>query len=148
VEEISGFSARKSDLTGKDAPPFEVKSLDGKPFSLASLKDKTVLLDFWATWCAPCRKSMPVLEKIHQEYKDKGLVMLAIDAGEDRDTVEAFLKKNAMPYPVVLGGESEILSAFQVTAYPTFVLIKGGKVASHQVGYSGEAALRGMLPKN
>ena len=56
--------------------------------------------------------------------------------------------RNTLSVSVVLGGESEIMSAFQITAYPTFVVIKDGKVVSHQVGYSGEAVLRGMLPKN
>ena len=148
VPDLLGSSLPKADLAGKEAPAFDVKSLDAKPFSLAALKGKPVLLDFWTTWCGPCRKSMPVLEKMHREYKDQGLIILGVDAGEARETVESFLKTMPLQYPVILGGESGILAAFQVSAYPTFVLIgRDGKIAAHQIGYGEESALRGMLEK-
>jgi len=107
-----------------------------------------VLLDFWATWCVPCRASMPSVERISQEYKDQGLVVLGVDTGEDRDTVQQFLQKTPMAYPAVLAGESGILEAYKVTAFPTFVLIgRDGKIAAYEVGFGGEGVLRGMLEK-
>jgi len=122
VEKLSLFTAlgASPDLVGKSAPPFAVPSLDGKPYTLAALEGKPVLLDFWATWCAPCRQSMPEVERISREYKDQGLVVLGVNTGEDRDTVEQFLRKTPMAYPAVLAGESGILEAYKVTAYPTF----------------------------
>src|SRR5271157_1966416 len=144
---MSGAMA-KADLTGKAAPAFEVKSLDGKSYSLESLKGQPVLLDFWATWCGPCRKSMPVLEKLHETYKDQDLVVLAVNTGEDRDTVAEFLKKSPMAWPAVLSGESGILEAYQVSAYPTFVMIgRDGNVAAYEVGYGGESVLMAMAEK-
>jgi thiol-disulfide isomerase/thioredoxin len=150
VEELAfgGGAMPKADLAGKDAPAFSVKDLNAKPYSLADLKGKPVLLDFWATWCGPCRKSAPVLEKLQKEYQEQGLVILGVDAGEDRKTVDEFLKKFPSSYPTVMGGDFEILGDYQVSSYPTFVLIgRDGKVAAHQIGYGGEAPLRGMLEK-
>jgi thiol-disulfide isomerase/thioredoxin len=148
VETLMGATLTKADLTGKTAPAFEVKGLDGKAYSLESLKGKPVLLDFWATWCGPCRKSMPLLEKLHAAYKDQGLVVLAVDTGEDRNTVAEFLKTSPMPYPAALSGESGILEAYQVSAFPTFVMIgRDGKVVAHEIGFSGEATFNGIAQK-
>ncbi len=150
VKELSLFGGmmNKADLAGKDAPAFELKGLDLKSYSLASLKGKPVLLDFWATWCAPCRASMPAVEKVYKQYHDQGLVVLAVNTGEDRETVEAFLKKTPFAYPAVLSGDSGIMSAYQVTVFPTFVLIgSDGKIVDNEMGYGGEATLTDMLSK-
>src|SRR5262249_28994974 len=73
------------DLTGKDAPTFKVVSMDGKAFSLDSLKGKTVLLDFWETWCGPCIRSMPTTDKLYADNKNNGFVILGVDVDESRD---------------------------------------------------------------
>jgi thiol-disulfide isomerase/thioredoxin/outer membrane lipoprotein-sorting protein len=150
VKELKLFGATtsKPDLAGKPAPAFEVKSLAGETFSLAALKGKTVLLDFWATWCGPCRKSVPALEKISSEFKDSDLVILGVNTGEDREVVEQFLKKTPFQYPAVLSGESGILESYGVTAYPTFILIgRDGKIIANGVGFAGEDQLRQMIDK-
>jgi hypothetical protein len=91
---------------------------------------------------------MPSVERISQDYKEQGLVVLGVNGGEDRETVEQFLRKTPMAYPAVLAGESGIEAAYKVTAYPTFVLIgSDGKVAAYEVGFGGEAILRGMLER-
>src|SRR4029079_4187876 len=120
----------------------------GETFDLASLKGKVVLLDFWATWCGPCRKEMPTMEKIHQELKGQGLVVLGLDVGEDRETVEKFLRTEKVSYPIVLTKGSDVDLSFEVSAYPTYVLIdREGKIAAVQVGSAGEGALRQTLAK-
>ena len=149
VKELNLFGmAAKSDLTGKPAPAFEVKTISGETFSLATLKGKPVLLDFWATWCRPWRRSMPVLEKISIEFKNSDLVILGVNTGEDREVVEEFLKKAPFEYPAVLSGESGILESYKVTAYPTFILIgRDGKIVANEVGFGGEDQLRQMIDK-
>lgn len=150
VKELSFASAAlpKADLTGKDAPAFEIRGLDGKVYASTALRGKTVLLDFWATWCVPCRQSMPSVEKIYAEYKDRGLVALAVNTGEEHEVVEEFVKKTPFAYPVVESGESGVLDAYKVTAYPTFVLIgPDGKVIAHEIGFGGEQMLRRMIGK-
>jgi thiol-disulfide isomerase/thioredoxin len=150
VKELSFASAAlpKVDLTGKAAPAFEIRGLDGKTYASTALRGKTVLLDFWATWCVPCRQSMPSVEKIYAEYKDRGLVALAVNVEEAGEVVEAFVKKTPFAYPVALSGESGIVDAYKVTAYPTFVLIgPDGKVIAHEIGFGGEQMLRKMIGK-
>jgi thiol-disulfide isomerase/thioredoxin len=134
-------AGNRIDLTGKDAPAFRGVSLDGKVYTSQDLKGKAVLLDFWATWCGPCKRSMPMTEKMHEEYKSKGLVILGIDVGENRDVVEKFMATSPFGYPVIMGDEAGMTTAYSVNLFPTFVLINAdGKVASHQFGFN-EAAL-------
>jgi thiol-disulfide isomerase/thioredoxin/outer membrane lipoprotein-sorting protein len=145
---LFGAVAPHPDLAGKPAPAFEVKSIGGESYSLSALKGKPVLLDFWATWCAPCRKSMPALEKISADSKNTGLVILGVNIGEDQKIVEEFLKKTPFGYPAVMSGESGILESYQVTAYPTFILIgRDGKIAGSQIGFGGEDQLRQLIGK-
>jgi len=137
-------AGNRVDLTGKDAPSFRGVSLDGKVYSSPELKGKTVLLDFWATWCGPCKRSMPITEKLHEDYKGKGLVILGIDVGENRDIVEKFMATAPFGYPVIMGDEAGMTSAYGVNLFPTFVLIGAdGKVVSHQFGFN-ESALKGI----
>ena len=146
-EQPPQIAGGRVDLTGTVAPIFKGVSLDGKAYSLESLKGKTVLLDFWETWCGPCIKSMPTTEKLYADYKAQGLVVLAVDVDETRDTVDKFLKTNPVAYPVLMGTESGIPPAYGVSAFPTFVLIgPDGKVAAHQIGFS-ETALSGIVAK-
>ena len=146
-----GTSASSApDTTGQPAPPFEAKDLEDKPYNLTSLKGKAILLDFWATWCGPCAASVPALERIHQDLKDKNLVMLSVDVAESRRLVEAFLKPRPLPYPVVMGTEFGLERTFDVKGLPTFIVIDTeGKIAGRLEGYgpSDEAVLRGMLAK-
>jgi thiol-disulfide isomerase/thioredoxin len=136
------------DLTGSAAPAFDVKDLEGKSYALDSLKGRRVLLDFWASWCGPCIESMPELERIESEFKDRGLVVLGVNLGEARNTVDRFLKSKPMPYPVIMGTDFGMDRAFQVTGFPTFILIGAdGKIAAHQTGYSVKPGLAPMLVK-
>jgi thiol-disulfide isomerase/thioredoxin len=140
-------TAGRIDLTGQAAPTFKGVSLDGKAYSLDSLKGKTVLLDFWASWCGPCIRSMPTTERLYADYRAQGLVVLGVDVDENRDTVEKFLKTQPLGYPVLMGSESGIPAAYGVTVFPTFVLIgPDGKIAAHQFGFN-EAALVGIVSK-
>jgi thiol-disulfide isomerase/thioredoxin len=147
AKEQPAQTAGRTDLTGTVAPTFKGVSLDGKAYSLDSLKGKTVLLDFWASWCGPCVRSMPTTEKLYADYKAQGLVVLGVDVDESRDTVDKFLKTKPLGYPVLMGSESGIPAAYGVTVFPTFVLIgPDGKIAAHQFGFN-EAALGGIVSR-
>ena len=133
------------DLTGKDAPSFRGVSLEGKAYSLDELRGRPVLLDFWASWCGPCIRSMPTLEKLYAEHRADGLIILGIDVGEKRETVEKFLSTRTIPYPVIMGDEAGIPSAYGVSAFPTFVMIgQDGRVTAHQIGFN-ESTLPGIV---
>lgn len=148
VPEIGATGPKKQDVIGKPAPPFRVQSIDGVTYDSAELRGKAVLLDFWATWCAPCRKDMPVVERLYGEFKDRGLIVIGLNVGEEREVVEKFVKQNKPAYPIALTSDSPVVAAFEVNAFPTYVLIGAdGSILAEQVGSEGEAALREMVAK-
>jgi len=148
VPEFTGGVKANSDLTGQAAADFKLKSVDGKDFSLQDLHGKFVLLDFWATWCMPCRHDLQVMEKIHQEFHKKGLIVLGIDGDEDADTVNEFLPTAKLSYPILLTAASGVITSYSVKAFPTVVLIDAdGKIVFYHVGSGVEKALRESLAK-
>ena len=137
-----------ADLTGKPAADFKLTSVAGKEVSLQDLKGKFVLLEFWATWCAPCRRDLPAVEKLHQEFHRKGLVVLGVDSVEDSETVGQFLTSSKLSYPILLAPDSAMMQSYGVTAFPTVVLIDAdGKIVFYHVGAGGDKALRESLAK-
>lgn len=145
VEEFGGFGGTRVDLTGTMAPDFRLTDLEGKPHRLENYRGKVVVLDFWASWCAPCRKELPSLEKIHREYGDKGLVILAINS-EKTDIARSFIKKNGYTFPVVRDVEGTVFDDYSVSSIPVTVVIdRTGRIAAHFVGFGGEDDLMTAL---
>ena len=148
VTEFKGPVKANADLTGQAAADFKLKSNIGKEFSLPDLKGKFVLLDFWATWCAPCRRDLPAVEKLHQEFHRKGLVVLGVNGGEDSETVNEFLLSSKLSYPILLTPDGGVMQSYRVSAFPTVVLIDAdGKIVFYHVGAGGDKALRESLAK-
>jgi cytochrome c biogenesis protein CcmG, thiol:disulfide interchange protein DsbE len=141
----------KPDLIGKLAPILMTKTntAGGAEIDLGALKGKVVLLDFWTTWCAPCKRELPIIEKLQREFQGQGLVAVGVTVGEDRAAVDWFLKTAGLTYPVVsVDDSSPVVAELSLTAFPTVVLIdRDGKIASYEVGARGEAALREDLKK-
>ena len=134
---ISTFAENKLKL-GDAAPEVSVKMINekeyGKTFSLAEFKDKVVVLEFWATWCPPCRQSIPHLSKLQEKYKDK-VVVIGI-SGEDRETVESFVKEQKeMKYRVAIDDSDKTgeiyMAGFGVDGIPHAFMIKEGKIIWH-----------------
>ena len=141
--------APKVNLEGKQAPDFSLQSLDGKAYKLSDLKGKIVLIDFWATWCGPCREELPIIEKLHREFKDKNLVVLGI-SNEDRDTIEKFLKNNPLTFPILLDEKGKVAKSYRVVAIPRLLLIdKTGKIRKDILGYNprNEEILRELIER-
>jgi outer membrane lipoprotein-sorting protein/peroxiredoxin len=148
VTEFKGPVKANADLTGQAAADFKLKSNTGKEFSLPDLKGKFVLLDFWATWCAPCRRDLSAVEKLHQEFHRKGLVVLGVNGGEDSETVNEFLLSSKLSYPILLTPDGGVMQSYKVSAFPTVVLIDAdGKIVFYHVGAGGDKALRESLAK-
>ncbi len=121
------------------APDFTLKTLDGQEMTLSKLKGKVVLLDFWATWCAPCREAIPHLINLQKTYREKGFEVIGmnVDRG-DVETVRRFVKSMDIPYPITLTPE-EVLRNYGVTGLPTTILIdKAGKIRQKLLGFSSE----------
>lgn len=146
VEEIGAPGMKRNDLTGKSAADFSLATLDGKNVKLSSLKGQIVLLDFWATWCGPCRAEMPTIVKLHRELGPKGLRVFAVNVAEEPEKVRAFLKKNNYDLPVLLDRQRVASAAYSADAIPTLAVIgKDGKIAKYMVGGRSEAELRAAL---
>jgi thiol-disulfide isomerase/thioredoxin len=119
------------------APDFTLKALDGRVVTLSQLKGKVVLLDFWATWCAPCRESIPHLIQLYKDHKERGfeLVGMNVDRG-DMEVVRRYVQSMDIPYPIVNTPE-EVVRAYQVTGIPVTLLIdKQGKIQERITGFN------------
>ncbi len=124
-------------LVGNPAPAFELPTLSGDPANLADQKDKVVVLDFWATWCGPCRSAMPIIAKVTSSLKDRGVVFYAVNIDEDAETIKDFLQEQKLDIPVALDKGGEIAKAYLANAIPETVIIgKDGRVQVVHVGLS------------
>ena len=102
---------------------------------LGELKGKVVFLNFWATWCGPCREEMPSMEALHKRYGEKGFEILAVNSGEGADAVFNFMRSNRLSFPVVLDQEGKVSRTYGVQAIPTTYLInREGKIMARVVG--------------
>jgi thiol-disulfide isomerase/thioredoxin len=130
---------------GAAAPDFNLTNLDGNTVTLASLKGKVVLLDFWATWCGPCKAAMPTIQKLHEAYKDRGVVILGVNTWEkNADAAKDYMARKKFTYGCLLNGD-DLAKAYGVTGIPTLVIIgKDGRVAMADMGLSDDtgASLR------
>ncbi|WP_299090718.1 TlpA disulfide reductase family protein [uncultured Metabacillus sp.] len=122
---------------GNAAPDFELTTLDGEKVSLSSLQGKKVILNFWATWCPPCRSEMPDMEKIHNEFNED-VVIAAVNltsSEKNVETVESFVKELNLSFPVLLDKKGEINKQFEVLSYPTsYIIDEKGVITSKFVG--------------
>ena len=124
---------------------FTVTGMDGKTYSLAGLKGRIVLLNFWATWCPPCRKEMPDMEKLYRTYEKKGLTVIAV-SDEDRATVAQFLAKNSYSFPVALDSGRQVNKAFSVDGIPkSFIFDREGRLAAQAIDMRTEAQFMELL---
>jgi thiol-disulfide isomerase/thioredoxin len=150
VKELSRWDAAKikKQLAGKAAPELALTDLKGKPLTLASLKGRTVLLDFWTTWCGPCRADGPALEKLYRKYGERDLMILGISVSEEREIVEKFLSEHPHSYPIALTSENEMPLPYQISVFPTYIVIdRDGTVTAAVSGDKGFGDLRKLLKK-
>jgi thiol-disulfide isomerase/thioredoxin len=138
---LTGCQSKTSSQAPSPAPSFELKDLSGKTVSLASLRGRTVMLDFWATWCGPCRISIPLLQSFYQKHKDEGLVVLGINMDEEASEVYPFVKHFGMTYPVLYGAGTSVPDLYRVEGLPTFVFIDAqGRVTRRFEGFGRSMA--------
>ncbi len=132
-----------------ETPDVKVLSVSGEEISLSAFRDKITLYDFWATWCPPCRESIPQLVSLHQDYKDKlNIVGISLDSEDTAGQIPGFIKKYNMEYHQLLG-DIKLTEKFGVVkAIPTmFIADKTGKIVYKHVGFSTREELVKILKK-
>jgi len=130
---------------GTLAPDFSLNAVDGREVSLSALRGKIVLLDFWASWCLPCRSAMPSIELLHRQFKDSGIVVLGID-DEGVETQRAFHEKFGYSFSSLLDPAQKVKNLYKVGGIPTTVLIDGnGEIRAYDAGETSYESLMTTL---
>lgn len=130
---------------GQAAPEIGLTDLHGKPVELASLRGKVVLVDFWASWCAPCRESLPFLEKLAHKYRGEGLVVVGVNIDKTRELARAFLDKHrlALSFPVVHDGKHEVAGRYKPPTMPSsYIVDRKGVVRGVHAGFRSSDATK------
>lgn len=110
---------------GAPAPDFVLPVLGGETMKLSDLRGQGVVLNFWGTWCPPCREEMPALDSAHQKFKDKGVQVIGVNIGESDVVVSSFMEKYQLSFPMLMDRNSEISRLYQVGNLPQTVFIDG-----------------------
>jgi len=130
-------SGRRSQVVA--APNFELKDLSGNMVRMDSFKGHPVLLDFWATWCGPCRMSIPLVQEFYRRHKDDGLVVLGLNMDDEPSGVYGFVKQFKMTYPVLFAANSSVPGDYEVDGIPHFVFVgPDGRIIQIYSGFSYE----------
>ncbi len=125
---------------------FRLPSLSGEEIGPADFRGEVIVVDFWATWCSPCRVQARILDSIRGDYEDQGVQFLAISLGEEEETVRKFADANPFPYPVLYDTPDRIASEASIYALPTVMIIdREGEVSYLQAGLSDAKTLREEL---
>jgi len=132
--------------TGFTAPDFSLKTATGETYALSELKGQAVLVNVWATWCPPCRAEMPAIEKMYQEYKSQGLVVLSVNSTVQDNPLEIapFIKEYNLTFPILLDETGDVTRAYQIRSLPSSYFIDRHGVISEVIigGPMSEALLR------
>jgi cytochrome c biogenesis protein CcmG/thiol:disulfide interchange protein DsbE len=140
---LPAYARKTSDESPATAPSFELPGVADSVVSLQSLRGKVVYVDFWASWCGPCRQSFPWMEKLHQKYAKKGLVIVAIDLDKTRQAAYDFLDEHPASFLVAFDPAGGTAEAFKVSAMPSSYLIgPTGTILTSQAGFTTEEAGR------
>ena len=125
---------------GAPAPAFQLNSSAGKPVALADYKGQIVLLNFWASWCGPCRQEMPILEQLNRQYRNKGVTLLGVNVEPDSAAAVNWLKATPVSFPILFDVDSKVSKLYQVEGMPnTVILDRKGLVRYIHRGYSAGA---------
>ncbi len=143
----AALATLEADDRKRDQPDFTLNDLSGRPWHMADLRGKVVLVNFWATWCPPCRKELPSLEAFSRRFAGQGLVIIGI-SDEDAAKVEPFVRRQAITYPILLDPGRAVNQAFAIQGIPkSFVYDRSGKLVATAIDMRTERQFLDMLGK-
>lgn len=121
---------------GAVAPVIEAPMIDGTELSLSTLRGQVVYVDFWASWCTPCRQALPALERLYQQHRDQGFTVLAVNVDSEHEAALRMLKRIPVSYPVVFDPEGRWPERYGVNGMPSgYLLDRDGRVITVKIGY-------------
>jgi len=128
--------AASSSLNGQSAPDFSLKSFSGETLSLSTYKGEVVMINFWATWCGPCRQEMPILDELYSRYERAGFKLLGVNIDDDPNRAREMLTELGVSFPVLFDSEKEVSALYAVQAMPVSVMVdREGTVRYTHHGY-------------
>ncbi|MCI0790999.1 MAG: TlpA family protein disulfide reductase [Chloroflexi bacterium] len=143
--DVTAIPATASEIArvGEPAPDFVLDLFDGSKVRLSDFEGKVVVLNFWASWCPPCRREMPAFERTWQEYRDQGVVFVGVAVQDNEADSRAFAKKVGVTYPIGMDWNGRILRSYRPTSMPTtFLIDREGVVSRRIANYANEGMLK------
>ena len=155
ITRVQPGSATASDIpaprSGFQAPTFTLESNTGEKFSLVDQKDKVLLINFWTSWCPPCRAEMPAIQQVYEDYQDNGLVVVGVNATDQDDVIEAksFVSENQLSFPILFDTNGEVSRQYNLHSLPTSYFIDQHGIIQDVVvgGPMAEALLRSRIER-
>jgi peroxiredoxin len=133
---LCALATASSVAPGTPAPAFQLPAAAGNPVGLADLKGQVVLINFWASWCGPCRQEMPVLEQMYRKYKTAGFTLLGVNVEPKSNDAVGFLKSTPVSFPILFDTQSKVSNLYEVSGMPSTVIVdRKGKVRYIHHGY-------------
>lgn len=125
--------------TGARAPELAGRTLDGQPLRMANLRGKVVIVDFWASWCAPCREEMPVLERLYQRYREQGLVVVGVSVDRTERNARGFLRRTRVSFPIIHDSDHAIANRYSPPKMPSsYIVDRRGVIRYVHEGFRAE----------
>lgn len=123
VASLLFLSAAQAEVLEGKAPDFTLKSRSGENVKLSELRGEVVMINFWASWCAPCRQEMPLLEEMYKKYSDLGFVLLGVNVEEDSSKAVELLRDVPVSFPILYDNKNEVTKLYKVVAMPSTVMV-------------------------
>lgn len=141
---VAGSAASVAALSkGSKAPEIGLEDLKGRTIRMSALRGKVVVVDFWASWCGPCKEEMPVLDRLYDKYRGKGLVVIGVNQDRDVGNVKGFLRRNAVSFPVVHDAKHQVAKRYRPGKMPSsYVIDRRGIVRHVHEGFRSSDASR------
>ncbi|MBP1988933.1 thiol-disulfide oxidoreductase ResA [Paenibacillus eucommiae] len=143
ISNLSATSDKKYPQVGDKAPDFTLLDLNGQPHNLSDFKGKNILINFWGTFCKPCKDEMPALQRQYEKWNEQGVVFLAVNMDTSEITVQSFMDQYNLNLPVLLDSKEQVRKNYGVMDYPsTFFIGKDGKIVIKKIGEMKETYIQ------